>query len=202
MNNIIEKSITDTLTMESEALLEIRDGIDWETLENVVDVLMNCTGKIILSGCGTSGEAAKKIAHTLCCIECPALFLSPSAALHGALGVTRKGDVVILFSKGGQTQEINNMLQSLHQKQVTIIGVTENSTSELAKESDIFLKVQVSREPDDFNMLATSSTLSVIALFDAAAIAITRVRGYTKEQFAVIHPGGAVGIKLTGKNTK
>jgi len=94
------------------------------------------------------------------------------------------------------------MLQSLHQKQVTIIGVTENSTSELAKESDIFLKVQVSREPDDFNMLATSSTLSVIALFDAAAIAITRVRGYTKEQFAVIHPGGAVGIKLTGKNTK
>jgi len=81
LNNIIEKSITDTLTMESEALLEIRDGIDWETLENVVDVLMNCTRKIILSGCGTSGEAAKKIAHTLCCIECPLSVSRPSRSL-------------------------------------------------------------------------------------------------------------------------
>lgn len=202
MNNVIEESISDTLTMESKALLEVRDAIDWGTLEKVVNVLINCIGKVVLSGCGTSGEAAKKIAHTLCCIECPALFLSPSAALHGALGAARKGDVAILLSKGGQTQEINNMLQSLHQKQVTIIAVTENRTSELAKQSDIFLNVQVSREPDDFDMLATSSTLSVIALFDAIAIAITRVRGYTKEQFAVIHPGGAVGLKLTEKNTK
>lgn len=196
MSDTVQKSIHDTLAMESGALLEARDSLDGNALLNVLNAIRDCKGKVILSGCGTSGEAAKKIAHTLCCIECSALFLSPSAALHGGMGVLKKGDVAILISKGGQTGEINGMLDSLRRKQVTIIGVTENAESELARQSDIFLKIRVSREPDDFNMLATSSTLAVIAVFDAIAIAITRVRGYSKEEFAVIHPGGAVGVKL------
>jgi KpsF/GutQ family protein len=199
MNKVITNSIQSTLRLESEALQELLRDYNEQTVEEVVNLIINCKGKIVISGCGTSGQAARKIGHTLCCIECPAVFLTPSDAVHGGLGAVQEDDVVILLSKGGETREINSLLEPVHRKRAIVIGVTENEHSELAQKSDIFLKVKVSKESDDFDMLATSSTLAVIALFDAIAIAITRIRGYTKEQFAIIHPGGAVGKKLTRK---
>lgn len=200
MNEIIQNSIKNTLLLEIEALKEILENCDKEKIEEVVLKLANCKGKIITSGCGTSAQAAKKIAHTLCCIDCPAIMMIPSDAVHGGLGVVEEGDIVILFSKGGETKEINSLLAPVRQKKGKIIAVTENEQSELAQKSDIFLKVKISRESDDFNMLATSSILAIIALFDAIAVAITRIKGYSREQFAIRHPGGAVGKKLTGKS--
>lgn len=196
MQKKILESVKNTLTLESEALLEVRDSYDEAALERVLEAIVNCPGKVVVAGCGTSGTAAKKIAHTLCCICCPAIQLVPSEAAHGGLGVIREGDIVILLSKGGHTQEINSLIAPAHEKKAMVVGVGENEASQLAQQSDCFLKVKISREPDDFDMLATSSTLSVIALFDAIAIAIVRTRGYTREQFAVIHPGGDVGERL------
>jgi KpsF/GutQ family protein len=200
-SRIIE-SVNDTLIKESEAIEEIKDNLVEEQVNKVVKLIMDCKGKIITTGCGTSAAAAKKIAHTLSCIECPALFLSPSDAVHGGLGVVQKQDIVVVFSKGGETQEINNIIPSCKVKGATIIAITESEDSYIARGADALLKIKISKEPDDFNMLATSSILATIAVFDAICIAITRFRGYTKEQFAVIHPGGKVGNNLKGKNER
>lgn len=161
-----------------------------------VEVLAGCRGRILTTGCGTSAGAAKKIAHSLCCIERPAAFLSPSDAVHGGLGLVQPGDVVIAISKGGGTRELLNLVPACKTKQAFLIAVTENPDSPLARAADLVLRVKVEREPDPFNMLATASTLAVIAVFDAVCISLMHVTGYTREQFAVIHPGGAVGERL------
>jgi KpsF/GutQ family protein len=148
---------------------------------------------------GTSAAAARKIAHSLCCIERPALFLSPGDAVHGGLGAVQPGDIAILISKGGGTGEIMNMVPSLREKKVFIVAVTEKEASPLAANSDLVVKVAIEREADEFNMLATTSTMAVVALFDAVAIALMTHTNYTREQFAIIHPGGAVGDRLLGK---
>ena len=135
-------------------------------------------------------------------MERPATFLSPADAVHGALGMLQKEDVLILITKGGNTQEIVNFIPACKQKGALLIGVTENPDSVLALNADIFLKVKVAKEPCPFNMLATASTMAVIALFDAMCIALMHYTGYTREQFALIHPGGAVGERLLGGEKK
>ena len=166
----------------AQELTRLERTIDPGALEACVDAIAKCTGRIVTAGVGTSGAAAKKVAHSLSCVERPSFFLDPGDAVHGALGAVQSDDVAILFSKGGGTREIVNVLPALQTKRAFIIGVTENPDSE--------------READEFNMLATTSTMAVIAVFDAVAIALMKRRGYTKEQFAVIHPGGAVGEQL------
>ena len=143
-----------------------------------------------------SGAAAKKIAHTLNCINRPAFFLSPSDALHGGMGVLQKDDLIIFFSKGGHTVELESMIDSCKKKGIRTVLVTETEESNLAQKSDFLLKIKIDREPDAFNMLATASTLAVIALFDAMSITLANHNGYTKEEFLVIHPGGEVGERL------
>ena len=187
------------LTMEAESIAQLRQTLDQETVLAVARALMNCKGKVILSGCGTSAMAARKVAHSLSCIEIPALFLSPADAVHGALGVLQQEDILILISKGGNTQELVNLIPACKTKGALLIGVSENPESVIAMQADIYLKVKVEQEPCRFNMLATASTLAVIATFDAICIALMQMTGYTREQFAVIHPGGAVGERLLNK---
>jgi len=182
-------------TDEARAVRALPRIVEPAAFARCVQVLARCRGKVLTAGVGTSAAAAKKIAHSLCCIERPALFLSPGDAVHGGLGAVQRGDVVIAISKGGQTREIINLLPAIQAKRAFLIGVTEQSDSVLARHSDL-LGVTVEREPDAFNMLATASTLAVIAVFDAVCIALMDVTGYTKSQFALIHPGGAVGDRL------
>lgn len=193
-------SIKETLYRESEAILEIRNSLDQGQVNKVYEAIRDCKGKIMTTGCGTSAMLARKVAHTLCCVSCPATFIVPSDAVHGALGLIEKDDIVIVFSKGGETAEINNMIPSIKKREATLICVSESKDAYISRQSDIFLKVKIDAEADDLNILATSSTLVTIAIFDAISIAITRFRGFNKEQFAVIHPGGKVGKKLTGCN--
>ena len=148
------------------------------------------------TGSGTSGVAAKKIAHTFSCVEVPAFFMSPTDAVHGGLGVLQKGDILIAISKGGETDEILNLIPYVKAKGGKIVGVTENKTSKLAQDCDIRLIIKTEKEADSFNMLATVSTIAVIAVFDAIAVVLMNRANYTKEQFAIIHPAGAVGKKL------
>ena len=111
----------------------------------------------------------------------------------------QKDDLVILISKGGNTQELVRLIPACKKKGASLISVSENPESILAREADIYMQIKVEREPCRFNMLATASTLAVISMFDAICITIMQLTGYTKEQFAVIHPGGAVGERLLGK---
>ena len=195
----ILSEINRCLTMEAESIAQLRQTLEQEAVLAAANALMNCKGKVILSGCGTSAMAARKIAHSLCCIEIPALFLSPADAVHGALGVLQREDILILISKGGNTQELVNLIPACKTKGALLIGVSENPASVIARQADIYLKVKVEQEPCRFNMLATASTLAVIATFDAICIALMQMTGYTREQFAVIHPGGAVGERLLNK---
>jgi KpsF/GutQ family protein len=174
--------------------------IDKDSFAQLVKVLGETGGRTAISGVGTSGAAAKKIAHSLCCIERPAFFLSPDDGVHGGLGAVQPGDVVILISKGGGTEEIVRLIPSLKAKKTFIIAVTENETSALARAANLLLRIRVDREADGFNMLATTSTMAVIAVFDAACIALMAYTNYTREQFAVIHPSGAVGERLLSEN--
>lgn len=188
--------VWETAAYELKRLIE---SIDQKAFFSCIDAIEHCTGRTVTAGVGTSGAAAKKIAHSLSCIERPAFFLDPGDAVHGALGSVQQGDVAVLLSKGGGTREIINIIPALQTKKATIIGVTENEKSVLAQQSDILMKVKIEKEADDFNMLATTSTMAVTAVFDAVCIVLMRKMGYSREQFSVIHPGGAVGERLLGK---
>jgi KpsF/GutQ family protein len=190
-----------TWRIETQAVAQLGRCIEREALVRCVQVIAECRGRVVTSGCGTSAAAAKKIAHSLCCVERPAFFVSPSDAVHGGLGAVQPSDVAVLLSKGGGTAELLSLLPALKTKKVFIIGVTENPRSPLAKASDLLLRVKVQREADDFNMLATASSMAVAAVFDAVCVALMRYTGYTREQFAVIHPGGAVGERLLGEKS-
>jgi len=190
------KSIKNTLSIEANSISGLVQSVSEEDILKAVKLIGDCKGKILVSGCGTSGAAAHKIAHSLCCVERPACYLNPADAVHGALGLLQKDDILILVSKGGNTRELLNMIPACKTKGAKLIGVSENPDSVLSNEADIFLKVNIEREPCPFNMLATASTVAVIAVFDAICIALMHYTGYTREQFAVIHPGGAVGYRL------
>jgi KpsF/GutQ family protein len=182
-------------------LARLARSMDRHAVAQCVEVFAACRGRIVTMGCGTSAAAARKVAHSLSCIERPAFFLSPSDAPHGALGAVQTGDVVVFFSKGGGTRELVDLVPSLKKKKVFLVTATENESSPLARESDLVLKVKIEQEADAFNMLATTSTMAVVAVFDAVCIALMEHTGYTREQFAIIHPHGAVGDRLTGGKT-
>ncbi len=181
---------------EAEELLKLSEHFDREAVLRTADALQNCRGKVVLAGCGTSGQAAKKIAHTLCCIEIPAIYMCPADAVHGELGLLQEGDILILISKGGNTEELVTLIPACKTKKAMLIGVSENPESAIAKNADIYLEIITDREPDPFNMLATASTLAVISLFDGICIALAQRKGFSRDQFAVIHPHGAVGARL------
>lgn len=181
---------------ESEAIRQVAERLNSTQVRAVCEVIFSCKGKIFTTGCGTSAAAARKISHTLSCVKKPTLFLEPSDALHGGLGAVEQEDLVILFSKGGQTREITELIAPLKTIGCTLIAVTNHSDSTLARESDQLLQIIVDHEPDPFDMLATASILTTLSFFDGLCIAYMEESGFTKEQFACIHPEGAVGKRL------
>lgn len=193
----IINEVSRTLEIEASSIHNLLSSLDMDIVDKVIRLLGDCKGRIIISGCGTSAMAAKKAVHSLNCIERPAIFLTPSDAVHGGLGVLQPDDILILISKGGGTKELIQLIPACKTKKAVLIGVTENPESVIGKESDIILNVKVEKEPCRFNMLATASTLAVISLFDSMCIALMQYTHYTKEQFAVIHPNGAVGKRLS-----
>ena len=184
-----------SLEIEANAVKDVLEKMDWVAFQKATEALSKCD-KIITCASGSSGIAAKKFAHTLCCIERPAQFLPPCEAMHGGLGAVQTGNVVVLVSRGGKTAELLPVLDVSIKKGATVIGVTENMDSPIAKQSDIVLPMHIEKESDKYNMQATSSYIATIALFDALICAVMEKTDYKKEQFALIHPGGAVGERL------
>jgi D-arabinose 5-phosphate isomerase GutQ len=189
------KCAQDSFIIESESIRKALDYIDKTSFEKAVSVLAKAE-RIATSGCGHSGIACQHFAHSMCCIELPARFISPAEALHGAIGFIRQGDVVVLASRGGKTSELLPILRICKQKGATVIGITENMESLLATDSDIVIKMHVERENDKYNSQGTSSFVVLAAIFDALQVALLEETNYKNEQFAVIHPGGAVGERL------
>lgn len=183
--------------IEVETIRRLPRTVDRDSVLACVESLSRCRGMVATTGVGTSAAAARKIAHTLSCVERPAFFLSPADAPHGGLGALRRGDVAILVSKGGRSTEINSLLAPLRARKVFVIGVTEDAGSPLARGCDLRVAAPVAREADPLGLLATASTAAVVALFDAVAIVLAdRLGGARRRRFARIHPGGAVGERL------
>ena len=192
------QAAVDAYQIEADAISYALGGIERESFLSAVAALKRAP-RIAASGCGHSGICCQHFAHLMCCIERPARFISPAEAIHGATGFLQKGDVMVFASRGGKTSELLPILKICKEKGITIISITENLESPLAKNADIVLQMRVTKETDRFNTQGTTSTTVLCVLFHALQTALIDVTGFQSEQFAVIHPGGAVGERLNHK---
>jgi len=183
---------------EAECLEKMYEIFDEPSYAQAVELLSNAE-RIGTSGCGHSGIICQHFAHLLCCIERPARFISPAEAVHGATGFLKAGDVMVFASRGGKTGELLPILDICKQKDVRVITITENLESPLAKGEDVVLKQYVNKETDKYNSQGTTSTTSLCAILHALQASMIEYTGYKNEQFALIHPGGAVGERLNHK---
>ena len=184
--------------IEAQCIQEMLEYFDDEAFSKAVEALAKAP-RIGAAGCGHSGIICQHFAHLMCCIERPARFISPAEAVHGATGFLQEGDVMVFASRGGKTKELLPIVDICKAKGVTIITVTENMESPLAQMADIVLKQHVNRETDKYNAQGTTSTTALCMIFHALQTALIEETDYKNEQFALIHPGGAVGERLNKK---
>ncbi|CAI1151051.1 Arabinose 5-phosphate isomerase KpsF [Serratia proteamaculans] len=187
---------TQAWSVYSQELAQLGQRIDAQTWQRLLTQLSECRGKIVVTGVGTSGIAARKIAHMLACVERPAIYLNATDAAHGDLGFLRGDDLMILISRGGNSDELTRLLPTLQAKGVPLIGVTENPDSAIAQAAELVIRTGVENEIDPLNMLATTSIVLVLAIFDAACACLMERSGYNKETLLAVHPGGDVGKRL------
>ena len=187
--------------IESECIETMLDYFDETPFRQAVTLLQNAP-RIGTIGCGHSGILCQHFAHLLCCIERPARFISPAEAVHGATGFLQKGDVMVFASRGGRTKELLPVLGICKAKGVSVLTITENMDSTLAMEADVALKQYVNRETDKYNSQGTTSSTALCVLFHTLATALIEETGYQNEQFALIHPGGAVGERLNEQHAR
>lgn len=180
----------------ARAMHDLETHLDRHQWQAVLDTLAGCRGKIAVTGIGTSGIAARKIAHMLACVEQPAIWLSAADAAHGDIGFLREDDVLIMLSRGGNSDELTRLLPTIKAKGTTLIAVTENARSAIAHEANRLLLMPKSSEIDPLHMLATTSIISVLAVFDAMIAVLMHRSGYDRQRLLTVHPGGNVGKVL------
>lgn len=185
--------------IESDSIAKMAAYMEDTAFSDAVALLANVP-RIGASGCGHSGIACQHFAHLMCCIELPAKFISPAEAVHGGTGFLKQGDVMVFASRGGKTKELLPIMDICKTKGVKIITITENLESPLAQGADVVLKQFVTRETDKYNSQGTTSTTALCVIFHALQAALVEETGYQEGQFALIHPGGAVGERLNQKS--
>jgi arabinose-5-phosphate isomerase len=183
------------LTIEADAVRQLANRID-QQFHDALTIILNCKGRVVVSGMGKSGHIARKIAATLASTGTPAFFLHPGEASHGDLGMIAQEDVVIALSNSGESAEITTILPLIKRRGAKLIGMSGNPDSTLARESDAHLNAAVDKEACPHNLAPTASTTAALALGDALAVALLDARGFTAEDFARTHPGGSLGRKL------
>ena len=184
-----------TFDTEVKGLMALRQRIDHQ-FARAIDLLLNIEGRVVVTGMGKSGHVGNKIAATLASTGTPALFVHPGEACHGDMGMITKADAVILLSNSGSTNEITALLPLLKRLGVPLIAMTGQSDSVLARAADVHLDVGVEEEACPLDLAPTASTTAALVMGDAIAIALLERRGFTAEDFALSHPGGALGRKL------
>jgi arabinose-5-phosphate isomerase len=182
------------LAAESRAVGSIADRLDGDFLR-AVELLRSCAGKVIVSGVGTSGTVARRLAHLLSVTGTPALFLHPADALHGSLGAIDEADVVIVISKGGGSGEVNEFATRARQLGASVLVLTSTRVSSLAEGATLAVVLPVEEAGEPGGMIAMSSTLASSAWGDALALVLMRLRSYGFDRVLFTHPGGAVGLR-------
>ena len=183
------------LEIEREAIQTLSEKID-DNFVKVVDLLHQCKGKVIVIGIGKSGIVSQKIASTFACTGTPAFFLHPAEGIHGDIGMISKGDVVLAISNSGESQEIIQLLPLIKRWGIPLIVMTGKPGSVLAKGGDVVLDTGVKEEACPLGLVPTASTTATLAMGDALALALLEKRGFREDDFAILHPGGALGRKL------
>lgn len=184
------------LKIEAQSILDIAERLNG-SFEQAVQLVLDCKGKVIVTGIGKSGQVARKMASTLSSTGTPSLYLHPAESSHGDMGVISKGDLILAFSYGGQSPELTPLLSFLARRDVSLIAFTARGESPLAKHAQVVLDIAVKEEACPLGLAPTSSSTASLALADALAMAVLRRRGFRKEDFAEFHPGGSLGRKLT-----
>ncbi len=197
MNEIIATGI-DCLQQEAESILQLVPRMGDE-FERAVRLILDCKGKVIVTGVGKSGHIGSKIAATLASTGTPSFYLNPLDAYHGDLGMIAEGDVVMAISYSGNTDELLRFVPLILDRRIPIIGISGNPDSLLARYSTVHLNIAVDREADPLNLAPTSSTTATLAMGDALACALIRLRNFKETDFAQFHPGGSLGKRLLGR---
>ena len=180
---------------EIEGLEKLKESLG-ESFAQAVKEILACEGKVILTGIGKSGHVARKIASTLSSTGTPSVFLHPSEALHGDLGLIDKKDIVIAISNSGESSEVLSIVPYVKLQGVPLIAITGNPSSSLAKHSDIVLTIPTGKEAGHLGLAPTTSSTATLALGDALALTVMELRGFTEKDFALRHPAGSLGRKL------
>ena len=183
------------LQTEADAILALLDRLD-ERFERAIRILLDCRGRVIVTGMGKSGIICRKIAATLSSTGTPAFFLHPAEAIHGDLGVIQSDDVVVALSNSGETEELVRLLETIKRLGARLITISGDRASTLAEASDVALDCHVSEEACPMNLVPTASTTAALALGDALAMTLLVAKGFREEDFASLHPGGKLGKRL------
>jgi arabinose-5-phosphate isomerase len=186
------------IRLEAEAVAAMERNID-TSYQEAVDIIFGCKGRVIITGIGKSGLIARKIVATMNSTGTPAIFLHPSDAVHGDLGMVRKEDVVICISKSGDTQEIRQLIPMFKRIQVPIISMVGFLNSHLAQNSNVVLNISVTEEACPLNLAPTTSTTVALVMGDALAVTLLEKKNFTADDFALFHPGGNLGKRLLSK---
>ncbi|MDQ3802988.1 MAG: KpsF/GutQ family sugar-phosphate isomerase [Acidobacteriota bacterium] len=189
--------VQDLLRMEAEAVAQAAARLDPAAVERAIELLAACRGKIVTVGVGKSANIAQKVAATLTSTGSPSVFLHPSDALHGGMGLVTGEDVTVVLSNSGETSEVVELLPYLQHRRTPIIAVVGNLNSTLARRADAVLDASVDQEACPLNLAPTTSTTVALAIGDALAMTLMRVKRLTPEDFALNHPGGRLGKRLT-----
>jgi arabinose-5-phosphate isomerase len=190
------KTGKEVIRIEAESVHNLMSSINDQFVE-AVETIYNCSGRVVLTGMGKSGLIARKIVATLNSTGTAAIYLHPTDALHGDLGMVRKDDVVISISKSGATEELVNLLPMFKRIKVKLVAMCGNANSKLAEESDILLNISVNEEACPHDLAPTSSTTAALAMGDALSVALLQAKGFSEEDFAFFHPGGSLGKRLS-----
>jgi arabinose-5-phosphate isomerase len=185
------------LTIQAEAITQARQRLHPEAIARAVGLCMACRGKVILAGIGKSGIVARKIAATLTSTGTAGVYLHPTDALHGDIGMVTSDDVVLLLSNSGETEEVVALVPYLRRRQVPIIAIVGNPYSTLARQADVVLDASVDKEACPLNLAPTASTTVALAIGDALAMVVMHSKGLTPQDFARNHPAGRLGKRLT-----
>ena len=192
---MIKERAIETLKIEAAAVEDLINRVD-EDFVNAVKAILNCRGRVIVTGMGKSGHVGRKIAATLASTGTPAFFLHPAEAYHGDLGMVTENDIVIAISNSGESSEIVNILSIIRRIGATIIAMCGRKTSSLGKNADYFINIGVEREACTLGLAPTASTTATLAMGDAIAMALMEEKKFTSSDYALFHPGGALGRKL------
>ncbi len=189
------KEIERVIELEIDALIKLRKSLT-KSYAQAIELLFNCSGKVVVTGMGKSGIVAQKISTTMASTGTSAVFLHSGDGMHGDVGMVSVGDVVIAISKSGQSDELLSILRYIKKIRVPIIAITVSTDSELVQISDLVLVTPIDKEACPLDLVPTSSTTAALVVGDALAITLMKMRGLTPEDFAVFHPGGQLGRRI------